>query len=120
MVGVVVYLVSDAIFLLPRHFVTGREEGVKIPGFMVEFVVERAAATLGFFTKQRTGRNSDLVGGGADGGFHVHPVGVIAQVLVAASGVVAGVQGRHPAFFRQTFFAAFVFVGQFAAFLVTE
>ncbi len=70
--------------IVTGHGVARRGEAVEVRGGVVELVFEVAPAVLPPLAHERAGRDGDLVGGGADDGADVDPVGVAGEVGVAA------------------------------------
>src|SRR4030081_3268755 len=87
---------------------------------MVELVVKVAAAVFCPHSLQRTRSYRNLIGRSADYGFNIHPVGVVADVAVAAIGVAVLLERRHQVFLFESEPFALVLVVQFVASLVTD
>ena len=81
---------------------------------MVELVLEVAPAVLVPFAHQRAWSDRDLVGRGADHGFDVDPVGVTAEVVVAAMVRAVALKRRHQLLIAEAEFRAVDWIRELA------
>ena len=120
MVLVVIHLELHAIPLFALHLVTGRHERDEVKRRMVKLVVKISPSVLAPLSHQRSRRNRNLVGRGADHGLQVRPIRVAPAIVVHAIIGAIALQRPHQYLLTQTIFATIVRISQFAPGVVTN
>ncbi len=87
---------------------------------MVELIFEIASPAGLPLAHQRAGSDGELVGRGADHGMRVHPVGMPAQIGLAAIVGAVALQGGHEVAFRKTVFFTEHGIGHLTLAIVTD